>query len=86
MFTIEELQSGIKVECLSIKIESVGSSKIVSFGEQVLPYVSNISNLFYIDNPKYWELRDDDCSNEQFAIFVNILIKDILIYKGLVSL
>lgn len=85
MFTLNELQSGIKVGEIRVKIESIGSSKIVSFSERVLPHVSNVSNLFYIDNPKYWELKDD-CTNEQFCIFINLLIKDLLIYKGLVSL
>lgn len=84
MFTLNELQSGINLSGTVVKCQ-FGNSKIISFNVQVLPNVSNLSKLFFIENPKYWELKDD-CTNEQFCIFINLLIKDLLIYKGLVSL
>lgn len=84
MFTIEELESGINLSGTEVKCH-FGNNKMVSFNQQILPNASNLSKLFWIENPKYWELKES-CTNEQFCIFVNLLIKDLLIHKGLVSL
>lgn len=84
MFTLEELKSGINLSGTVVKCQ-FGKNKMIQFSEQVLPNVSTVSNLFYIDNPKYWELKED-CTKEQFVMFINLIIKDLLITKGLVSL
>ena len=88
MFTLEELEKGVFISSNKVKIEFVGSSKILSFSKPVQSYVSNVSELFYTDLPTMWELKEEDdilLSNEQFLILVNLIIKDLMKDYDLIS-